>query len=418
MRKRKTGIFTCFWWILLIFCIALNVAAWSSTAFCDWYVATIFPLWPASLGKLTSRVPFSVGERLLAVALIWLAALIVVSILWLIRRALAGHRGADLPYLRYSGFAKGYWAATLWIAAVVFLIMTLNCILMYHVTPLETALPGYGKTYSLEDLTALREFVVDRANTLAAELPRDADGNILYGRYRDAPATADADRKVTSHMGSGVPVSLFTENTQADMADGARSAMEHLSEDPLYRRLSGFQVSPKPLSASGYVSQQYMQGYYFPFSMEANYNELMEEMNKPFTMCHELSHTHGYIYEDDANFLGWLACIRSGDPVFEYSGWLGILNYVNNSYYRSVSRKEYDAATQISDQVWRDETFVSRDVWDLIEEKSALRTEDVKKSADTYLDVTLKANGVSEGKAQYDHVVALLLSYYDGDFTK
>ena len=51
------------------------------------------------------------------------------------------------------------------------------------------------------------------------------------------------------------------------------------------------------------LNAKVIDGLYFPFSMEANYNDTMSIMNKPFTMCHELAHTHGYIFEDEANFL-------------------------------------------------------------------------------------------------------------------
>ena len=80
----------------------------------------------------------------------------------------------------------------------------------------------------------------------------------------------------------------------------------------------------------------YMQGYYFPFSMEANYNDVMYLMNKPATLCHELAHLKGYIYEDEANFIGFLACISSEDLVFQYSGYLSVLNYLDNDFYDAM----------------------------------------------------------------------------------
>jgi hypothetical protein len=100
-----------------------------------------------------------------------------------------------------------------------------------------------------------------------------------------------------------------------DMEYEARVSMQNLSD--IYPRMSGFQVTPKTLDSSVFMSQQYMQGYYFPFSMEANINGLMSIGNKPFTMCHELAHTRGYIFEDEANLIGFLACINSDDVFFQ-----------------------------------------------------------------------------------------------------
>ena len=59
----------------------LNVAAWNSTAFCDWYIANIFPIWVGTYGRLTGIFPFSVGEWLIGagVALVALALLLGLS---------------------------------------------------------------------------------------------------------------------------------------------------------------------------------------------------------------------------------------------------------------------------------------------------------------------------------------------------
>ena len=133
-------------------------------------------------------------------------------------------------------------------------------------------------------------------------------------------------------------------------------------------------------------------------------------------MCHELAHTHGYIYEDEANLLGFLACIHSEDEAFQYSGWLGVLNYVDNAFYRNVGRQTYRAHLTISETVRSDNEFLSKTAWEQVEKNAVLSTETVKAAADTYLDTTLKANGVSSGKASYEHVVGLLLEYFDGKF--
>lgn len=81
-----------------------------------------------------------------------------------------------------------------------------------------------------------------------------------------------------------------------------------------------------------------MLGYYFPFSMEANYNKVAYVTNLPVTMCHELAHLKGYIQEDEANFIGFLACISSDDLLFQYSGYLSVLNYVNNDFMKLLGK--------------------------------------------------------------------------------
>lgn len=134
-----------------------------------------------------------------------------------------------------------------------------------------------------------------------------------------------------------------------------------------------------------------MQGYYFPFSMEANYNNVMYISNKPFTMCHELAHTRSYIYEDEANLIGYLACIGSDDLFFRYSGYLGLLNYVNNDYYKSVSKNEYASHVAINALVRQPLSY--RRVLETGREKAVVKTETVKAAASTFIDTNHKPMG-------------------------
>lgn len=65
-------------------------------------------------------------------------------------------------------------------------------------------------------------------------------------------------------------------------------------------------------------------GIYCPFTFEANVNVHMNDVLIPVTMCHELSHLSGYMREDEANFIAFLACLQSDDPEFRYSGVAGV----------------------------------------------------------------------------------------------
>ena len=157
-----------------------------------------------------------------------------------------------------------------------------------------------------------------------------------------------------------------------------------------------------------------MQGYFYPFSMEANYNQIMNIMNKPATMCHELAHLKGFIQEDEANLIGYLACIGSEDPFFQYSGYLSVLNYLDNDFYDAVNRDrdQYLARVRIHEQVRRDNEFLSEDAWETVEKKAVVSTETVDKISDEVVEVTLVLNGVEDGMLSYCRVVGLLLDYY------
>ncbi len=363
--KIKLGI-VAFSTLFLIFCLL-------STAFSDWYTNNIFPIWINTYGRFTSLFSFSFGEKLIFIGLILLALFIAALFYLLISFIIFIFQKKKSKKYTIPGFIKRYFDVFTWILSFIYLIMNLNCFSLYHCTQFEC-----NYTYTLEELTLLRDHIVNKLNEYALIFERDELGNIIY-----------------------------TE----DMGAQARISMQNL--DGTFSRMNGFQVIPKTLDSSVLMSQQYMQGYYFPFSMEANINGLMSIGSKPFTMCHELAHTRGYIYEDEANLIGFFACIKSDDVFFQYSGYLSVLNYVNNTFYRSVDIETYKSHVAVSDLVWHDDEFLTEEAWEYVNSHALFSTEKVKKAADTFVDTTLKVNGVKEGKLSYNHVVDLLLTYYD-----
>lgn len=55
-------------------------------------------------------------------------------------------------------------------------------------------------------------------------------------------------------------------------------------------------------------------------------------------ICHEFAHLKGFMQEDEANLIGYLACINSDDAFFRYSGYMGVLNYVEKNFVRASKR--------------------------------------------------------------------------------
>lgn len=367
--------------MILGVCALINVAAWLSRSFSDFYVTNIFPLLTGIYGRITSLFPFSVGEVLLVLVVIYIVFTVLFILIHTIFMALGKLTGkGDKPSgvkKVFDAISDALYRTTPILLAITIVLMTLNCFVLYHTSKLTIRQDGAASEYNIEDLARLRDYVVKKCNDLSKVVPHDENGNVAY----------DGDMKRTSI-----------------------AAMKKLGDR--YPRLSGYFVTPKALYFSDFMCQQYMQGYYFPFSMEANYNDRMNLMNKPFTMCHELAHTHGYIYEDEANFFGFLACINSDDIVFQYSGYLGVLNYINNDFYNAVSKEEYKRHVKISDRVRYDNEFLSKDRWKEVEDNAIFKTETVKKAADTFIDTNLKVNGVSDGKVSYRYVVGLIMDYY------
>lgn len=361
---------------MILFSVLLNILARVSWEFSMFYVNHIFPLWVETYGRVTGLFPFSVGEWMLYLAVCLVGILILAGFI-----TLAGRR--RLP----SRWKKGYGSYAMflyWVFGIVCVIMTLNCFLLYQVPTIPERFRfggASGREYGVEELGILRDYVVEQANELAVCFERDEKGYILYDMDMEAEAIA---------------------------------RMKEL--EGLIPNLKGYYPRPKKLVCSGFYSQQYIMGYYFPFSMEANYNRQMYLTNMPVTMCHELSHLKGFILEDEANFIGYLASAGSEDMLFRYSAMLSVIGYLDRDFARAVGKdsEEYQSHVPISELTSSDRLFLTKEAWEQVEEKAILDTETVSQAADTFLNTTLTLNGVSDGTVSYSRVVKLLLWYYDG----
>ena len=389
-KKRNRFLFGIYVVVVLIHLLSLCIEG-----FGDRVRGGAFQITQYIMGNISSLFPFSVGEVLLCLAVILAAGTVLFSCIFLVKKAAAVGRsknvcreGADdkgviaEKDLRGSGFVRRYFVLLLWIAGVVSSIMSINCFALYHCSSFqEVYMPGQEREYSVEELAVVRDYVVGQCNMLAEEMERDGAGNIIY---------------------------------ESDMGKRGIEEMKRLGGQ--YPLLSGYYPTPKTFAFSGFFSQQYIMGYYFPFSMEANYNDVMYIANVPVTICHELSHVKGFLYEDDANFIGYLACTSSEDLFFRYSGYLSVVDYLNRDLYESLgnSQEAFLAYEQCSALVERDNVFLTKEAWAEVEKKAVFDTETVRQASNAFLETNLQVNGVEQGIASYGEVVEQLLRYYDG----
>lgn len=461
-KKRKyviRGIYLVGWFLIML----LNAVAWNSNAFCDFYIRYIFPIWVNTYGRLTGVFKFSVGEFLLMAGVVLVAIALfawipvafdrlkrmqeqaperMVSRKHIFRRKSAviaeayrkdNEKKAHQGEKRFPRI-KGFYCFFAWVLMIVCLVMTLNCMILYHASTFSEKYFGEDTgEYTLEELVAFRNMVVEKCNTLSAQMIRTEDGEILYlpdalkesieengqkqGVEKQEEDNAGWEQNTTERKQDDALEDQGTaeetdKKTSTRMMEGqAVLAMKALGQ--IYDQLDGYYPKPKALLTSDFFSQQYICGYYFPFSMEANYNDVMYILNKPSTMCHELAHLRGYIYEDEANFISYLACIQSEDLLFQYSGYLSVLDYLDNDFYKAVGKdaKKYLEQPRIEEQVYEDKVFVTQKEWERIEKKAWISTETVEQVSDAFIETNLKVNGVADGKLSYSRVVRLLLQY-------
>lgn len=367
-KRKKLKISTIILIVIYALCVILNVTAWTSEKFCNWYTEHIFPFWIKTYGRLTSLVPFSVGEKMIIIALIGVPLSVLLLIVLLIIKK--GRRKKVL---------KIYGLTYLWIIAFVLVTETLNCFILYHCSTFGKLYDIPEKEHTTAQLEQLCEELIIKTNELALQVERDENGQFVL--------TADLD-------------------------ETAKEAMRNLGDE--FPRLGGYYVTPKPVKHSYFMSRQYLMGIYLPFSAEANYNRLMYHSNMPETVCHELAHTKGFIQEDEANFIAYLACIRSDNADYQYSGYLSALKYVINKVEEySTDEKKSELGDMISTQVAID-YWGNSDYWQSVQEDDSgiVSSETVAKISDKAMETSLRLNGVEDGKKSYGRMVDLLLNYY------
>ncbi|MBR1675578.1 MAG: DUF3810 domain-containing protein [Eubacterium sp.] len=358
--------------IMVLLIILFNILT-VSEGFCNFFTADIMPLFLNTYGRFSDIFPFSFGEILIILALLLIIAVILVGILLIFLRK-------KKPYVR---FCKIFYKTFLMIILSAALLMTFNCSIPYGCSELE--MKKHAGNYSISELETLRNYLVEICNEYADSFPRDAYGRLIY----------DPDVE--------------------EINEEARRVMHLLAKD--FPRLKGYYPDMKPIMNSTFMSQSYTLGIYFPFSLESNYNTKMYVMNYAATFCHEYSHLKGYMQEDEANFIAFLACLKSEDPYFIYSGYLSVLFYVDDAYWNNIAETDPDRYYEqagINDEVYTDSCFLTPETWKEVEESAVFDTQVVDNVTTDFTEGYMEYYGIEDGMASYGRVADLLLQYYDG----
>ena len=254
-------------------------------------------------------------------------------------------------------------------AGVLVFLYTVCCGINYHRKSFSEEAGIVTYTYSANELSEICVWLTEEVNSLAGEIERDGDGVMKLS----AP--------------EGV---------------GAVSAMQALAED--FPELEGYYPLPKKLIISELLSYQNLTGIYSPFTVEANYNGDMTVYNIPFTACHELSHLRGFMQEEEANFIAFLACIGSERADFRYSGYLSGWIYCMNTLYR-IDYESWSRIRPLLDEKVEKDLAANNVFWEKYEGTLAEITDKVN---DTYL----KVNGQVDGVQSYNRMVDLIVAYF------
>ncbi|WP_124065107.1 DUF3810 domain-containing protein [Clostridium sp. E02] len=327
--------------LMFVSALLVQILARSVPGFGDWYALHVYPLLVGSVGRLSGQVPFALIEIISYV-------LILVIFVDMIRHFREWKRGL----IRFGFLMTGF-----------FFLFTFQCGINYYRKPFSHSSGLEVRKSSKKELARLCLKLTDEVNGLVEQKLQITDQKVMRMESREA----------MSKLGDSYP------------------------------QLAGYYPPPKPLIWSTFFSIQELCGQYSPFTVEATYNRFMPAYNIPHTQCHELSHLRGFMREDEANFIGYLACIGSDDPYFNYSGYLTGWIYATNALAETDWTAYQEVCDLLDERAWKD-LRKNNEFWSQYQGKAS---EVSNRLNDTYL----KINSQSDGVESYGRVVDLMLAY-------
>jgi len=320
----------------------LQILARKVPGFGDWYARRVYRFMVGSIGRLSGGFPFALVEAVTYLLIVYAVFYVFI------------HRKEGKKILIRAVF----------LVTGLFLLFTINCGINYYRKPFSSYSGLDVRKSSVEELESLCLKLTDDINRMCAE---------------------------------GIAKEINLKSLEKESV----KAMKRLGE--IYPELAGYYPHPKPLLWSYFFSVQQLCGQYSPFTIEATYNRSMPDYNIPHTVCHELSHLRGFMREDEANFIGYLACIGSEDDGFRYSGYLTGWVYATNALAKADRVAYAEICGQLSEKAWDDLRY-NNEFWGKYEGKTA---EVSNRMNDTYL----KLNSQSDGVNSYGRMVDLMLAY-------
>ncbi len=227
----------------------------------------------------------------------------------------------------------------------------------------------------------------------------------LYQTMDLEPIVIDSTYISQAFLAQTALVSQLSSNTYNEMP---RQEMEHKIRELQEDLLSDWgiptvgRVRIRHLPA-GSLLRLRTSGIYIPHAIEGHIDTGLYYKQHPFTMAHEMAHGYGFTDESVCNFIGFLTCIQSSDPLIRYSAELAYWRYLARAY-RAYHRAEWaDIYNNLSPNLKDDLKAISSHV---------NRYKDLMPQArDKIYDQYLKSHGVSAGIASYDQIVNLVAAY-------
>lgn len=326
------------------------------------YSTGIYPVMSGIFARATGLLPFSLAQWVVTLIPLLLIIYIIKLIVKIIKNK--PERRRNIALLLSTVFCA---------AGVIWFGFTALCGLNYHRQSFAVQSGLDIHPTSAEELAALCAELAESANSYSAKVRRNEDGVMLLSFENDFEASR--------------------------FASGAFCGINEK-----YPVFSGYTPRTKPVLGSKVMSLLNLVGVYFPFTFEANINADVPDYLIPSSMMHELAHYKGFMREDEANFISYLASVSCGNDDFAYSGTMLALSHSTNALYSADKDAYWEIVNSFSENIFAD-FRADTEYWQRFESPAAKVSEKVN-------DVYLKTNNQPQGVKSYGRMVDLLLADY------
>ncbi len=353
MRQKKSFLFTL---ALVLISVLIHIYSNDSTRVENSYSTGIYPPFGRFLRYIFGWLPFSIGDVLYGLIILWM--------IWKLGK---GIKALFKKQVTLKSFFAGSLKA-LNILLIVYIFFNVFWGINYNRKGIADQLQLKMDKYNQEDLKKINELLLEEVNT--SKLGLLSHGNIYPSKNQ-----------------------LFSKVNQAYV---------HAEVD--YSFLNYQPVSLKPSLWSWLGNYMGFTGYYNPFTGEAQVNTLVPKFLQPFTTCHEVAHQLGYAKEMEANFVGYLAATASQDTLLKYSVYLDLFMYSNRNLFMTDSSAAKEIGKQLIPQVKDDLA-----AWRAFNRKYRNPVEPVFR---WIYGKYLERNQQPQGVLSYDEVTGFLIAYY------
>ena len=351
------------WGLLLISAVAAEVAARMVPGFATWYTRNIYRVLVATWGGLVGLLPWSFAEFSILSMIMGLFVYALYNLGMVIKKE-----------RKFTLGVTSWFALLARFLVTCFVIFVFGCgINYYSVTFAESA--GYdGKGCTEAELRSAIIYMVDQVNANVDQISFDEKGASI------APKGYMKDCIV---------------------------AMQGVADN--YGVTSSYVPQAKPLLFSRFFSIQLVSGIYLP-TIEANFNREQTGEELGFTVCHEMSHLSGYMQEEEANMISYLACSGSDSAYLRYSGAMLALTYLTNAY---KGKDESELLKQLDPRATQD-MYCTWEHWEQFKKPVATVGDHEIVVSEIHTQINnayLKANGDEDGVKSFGVMVNLLVEH-------